>query len=136
MELLVIFALVAIAGLVILYRKKKRSKFPPSTLRTSRTVDRVKRSRSRWIALALLLLIGAVHYAVEPLASQYADPARASRALFYVAQGIKGICLFGLIAFLALANSQQSRCTSLVSGALLKTPLLQGVGSLEALRRL
>lgn len=29
MELLVIFALVAIAGLVILYRKKKRSKFPP-----------------------------------------------------------------------------------------------------------
>ena len=36
----------------------------------------MKRSRSRWIALALLLLIGAVHYAVEPLASQYADPAK------------------------------------------------------------
>ena len=29
MELLVIFALVAIAGLVILYRKKNWSKFPP-----------------------------------------------------------------------------------------------------------
>lgn len=61
----------------------------------------MKRSRSRWIALALLLLIGAVHYAVEPLASTYADPARANRALFYVAQGIKGVCLFGLIAFIA-----------------------------------
>ena len=50
---------------------------------------------------ALLLLIGAVHYAVEPPASQPPTQPRASRALFYVAQGIKGICLFGLIAFLA-----------------------------------
>lgn len=59
------------------------------------------RKSARLLALALLCLVGAVHYGVDPLAKTYADPGQASRALFYVAQGLKGALLFGLIAIIA-----------------------------------
>lgn len=59
------------------------------------------RRRARLIAFCLLCVIGAVHYGVDPLAQHFTDAASARRALFYVAQGLKGVSLFALIAFMA-----------------------------------
>lgn len=61
----------------------------------------MSRRRARLIALALLLLVGAVHYGVDPLARTFEDFTQARKALFYVAQGVKGVCLFALIAAMA-----------------------------------
>ena len=50
--------------------------------------------------LVLLILIGSVHYGMEPLAQWWPDPAYTYRALFYAAQGLKGCLLWALIAIL------------------------------------
>lgn len=55
----------------------------------------------RLAALAVLLVVACVHYGVNPLARFYPEPAQAGRALFYVAQGLKGVILFALIASIA-----------------------------------
>jgi len=56
---------------------------------------RVKKRRD--IGVALLLLVAAVHFGYEPLASLYPDRAAAARAIFYIARGIEGAALYLVI---------------------------------------
>lgn len=53
------------------------------------------------LATLLLVLVLSTHYAPELLADLYSDPARAARALFYVARGIEGSVLFAAVWVLA-----------------------------------
>lgn len=53
------------------------------------------------LAAVLLLLVAMTHYLYAPLATLYPDADRAARALFYVARGIEGLALFGLVGVLA-----------------------------------
>ena len=48
-------------------------------------------------ALLLLLVIGC-HYGYGLIASTYADPIAAGKALFYIARGVEGTVLFAIVA--------------------------------------
>ena len=61
----------------------------------------MSRRSARTLALALLAVVGFVHYGVDPLAQHFPDVLQARKALFYVAQGLKGVVLFAVIAWLA-----------------------------------
>lgn len=56
---------------------------------------------SKGLATLLLVLVLGTHYAPELLADLYGDPAKAARALFYVARGIEGSVLFATVWALA-----------------------------------
>jgi hypothetical protein len=52
-------------------------------------------------AAILLLMVYLTHYGVGELATLYPSPAAAEKALFYVAQGLKGCALWVVVAALA-----------------------------------
>lgn len=53
------------------------------------------------LAIALLLIVVGCHFTYDHVAAGYADPAAASKALFYIFRGIEGVALFAVIALLA-----------------------------------
>lgn len=56
------------------------------------------------ITLVVLLVTAAVHYMPAILATQYKEPLRVEKALFYVMQGAKGLVLYGVILWLLPKN--------------------------------
>ena len=53
------------------------------------------------LAALLLLVITGTHYFYDLLAPAYANPGQAARIIFYVARGLEGAVLFGLVWLLA-----------------------------------
>lgn len=53
------------------------------------------------LAALLLAVIALCHYAYEPLAQQYDNPARAAAAIFYILRGMEGAILYLLVGLLA-----------------------------------
>jgi hypothetical protein len=52
------------------------------------------------LAVALLLLVGVVHFGYDLIALAYLDPGAAAKAWFYMLRGIEGVALFAFIAAL------------------------------------
>lgn len=48
----------------------------------------------------LLILVAAVHYGTAPIAATFSNPVAVNKALFYIAQGVKGCILWLVIAYL------------------------------------
>lgn len=69
---------------------------------------RVKKTRNDALGAALLLLVVAVHYGYDPLATWLYthDPQQASKAIFYVFRGIEGAAAW--LALLAFAGERRT----------------------------
>lgn len=61
-----------------------------------------------------MLVVAANHYGTEPLASFYADPIKAHKALFYIAQGLKGVVLWAVVWWLLAKFKKLTACGATV----------------------
>lgn len=52
------------------------------------------------LAIALLALVGAVHFGYDWIALAYQDHGAAAKAWFYMARGLEGVALFAVVAAL------------------------------------